>query len=273
MGLYEMVEEAKGYIRRHYKKQPKVAIILGTGLGDLEEDVSEPVILPYDEIPYFVSSTLETHKGRLLLGRISDTECVVMSGRFHLYEGYTAEEVTFGVRVMRALGAEYLLISNVSGGLNPDYHRGDIVVLEDHINLLGVNPLVGPNDERLGPRYPDMCEPYSKELIEKAETVARREGMKLLRGVYAAMLGPSLETRAEYRFLRTIGADCVGMSTVPEVIVGVHSGFKICAFSIITDMCIPDELEPICIEEIIAVANRAQKPLRRLFLGMIKELD
>lgn len=273
MGLYEDIQRAKEYIRERYDGVPRVAVILGTGLGDLEEDVRDAVVLPYEDIPHFVSSTLETHKGRLLLGRIGGTECVVMSGRFHLYEGYNPLEVTFGVRVMRALGAEYLLISNVSGGLNPNYSKGDIVIIEDHINLLGVNPLVGENDERLGPRYPDMCEPYSRELMEKAERVAEREGVRCFRGVYAAMLGPSLETRAEYRFLRTIGADCVGMSTVPEVIVGVHSGLKICAFSIITDMCLPDELEPVCIEEIIAVANKAQKSLRKLFLGLIEELD
>jgi len=273
MGLYERVMEARDYIRARYKKKPKFAVILGTGLGDLEVDVKNPVVLPYCDIPNFVTSTCETHKGRLLLGKLNGVESVVMSGRFHLYEGYTPEQVTFGVRVMRTLGAEYLLISNVSGGLNPHLNKGDIIIIEDHINLLGTNPLVGENDGRLGPRYPDMCEPYNKELIKIAQKIAIKEGIRHSLGVYVALIGPSLETRAEYRFLRQIGADCVGMSTVPEVIVGVHSGFKICAFSIITDMCLPDALVPVKIEEIIAVANSAQKPLRKLMLGLISEVS
>jgi len=273
MGLYDRVREAADFVRKRRAHEPAWAIILGTGLGDLEKHVSDATVVPYEEIPHFVRSTLETHAGRLVLGNLAGEPIVMMSGRFHLYEGYDTEQVTFPVRVMRALGARRLLISNVSGGLNPDYDKGDIVIIDDHINLLGVNPLAGPNDERLGPRYPDMCEPYSRRLTEAAGRICAEEKIPHRFGVYAALLGPSLETRAEYRFLRTIGADCVGMSTVPEVIVGVHAGFEIAAFSIITDMCIPETLEPVCIESIIKVAAEAQPRLVRLVERLVGEGD
>jgi purine-nucleoside phosphorylase len=194
-----------------------------------------------------------------------------MSGRFHMYEGYGTREITFPVRVMRALGAEFMLISNVSGGMNPQFKPGDLMILDDHINLLGENPLVGPNDERLGKRYPDMSAPYDRELISLAKRIALEEGIQAHTGVYVALTGPCLETRAEYRFLRMIGADVVGMSTVPEVIVGVHAGFRVLGVSVITDECLPDRLKPADIREIIAIANQAQPKLTRLFKRVIRE--
>ena len=237
----------------------------------LAEEIKTDAVVDYPEIPHFVKSTVETHAGHLLVGELEGQPVIAMSGRFHMYEGYDTKEITFPVRVMRALGAEFLLISNVSGGMNPQYKPGDLMILDDHINMLGENPLVGPNDERLGLRYPDMSAPYDPELIKLAKRIALEEGIQAHTGVYVALTGPSLETRAEYRFLRMIGADVVGMSTVPEVIVGVHAGFRVLGVSVITDECLPDRLKPADIREIIAIANQAEPKLTRLFKRVVRE--
>ncbi len=271
MGLYEQVEEAAAAVKKRTKVKPRFAIVLGTGLGKLAEEIKTDAVIDYPEIPHFVSSTVETHAGHLLAGELEGQPVVAMSGRFHMYEGYSTKEISFPVRVMRALGAEILLISNVSGGMNPQHRPGDLVIIEDHINLLGDNPLIGPNDERLGPRYPDMSAPYDRELIELAKRITLEEGIRAHTGVYVALTGPTLETRAEYRFLRFIGADVVGMSTVPEVIVGVHAGFRILGVSVVTDECLPDRLKPADIRDIIAVANEAEPKLTKLFKRVIKE--
>jgi purine-nucleoside phosphorylase len=270
--LYDEIQESVRAIRRKTELVPRFALILGTGLGRLGDEIEEATVIEYREIPHFVESTVETHKGHLILGRLEGQNVVAMSGRFHIYEGYSVKEITFPVRVMRALGAEFLLISNVSGGMNPQHTPGDLLIIEDHINLLGTTPLVGPNDSRLGQRYPDMSEPYDRELIALAKKIALSEGICAYTGVYVALPGPCLETRAEYRFLRTIGADAVGMSTIPEVIVGIHSGLRVLAISVITDECLPDRLKPACIEEIIRVANEAQPKLNRIFRRIITEI-
>jgi purine-nucleoside phosphorylase len=271
VGLYEEVQEAAGAIRKRTEVRPRFAIVLGTGLGKLAEEIKTDAVVDYPDIPHFVKSTVETHAGHLLVGELEGQPVVAMSGRFHMYEGYGTREITFPVRVMRALGAEFMLISNVSGGMNPQFKPGDLMILDDHINLLGENPLVGPNDERLGKRYPDMSAPYDRELISLAKRIALEEGIQAHTGVYVALTGPCLETRAEYRFLRMIGADVVGMSTVPEVIVGVHAGFRVLGVSVITDECLPDRLKPADIREIIAIANQAQPKLTRLFKRVIRE--
>ncbi|MDQ7779476.1 MAG: purine-nucleoside phosphorylase [Planctomycetota bacterium] len=271
--LKKSIDKAVASIRKRVKDKPRFAIIIGTGLGGLAAAIDDRRSIPYTSIPGFVSSTVSSHKGQLTFGRIGDARIVAMEGRFHCYEGYTPAQVTFPVRVMRALGAEFLLISNVTGGMNPRYKPGDLVLIDDHINLQGVNPLAGPNDETLGQRFPDMSEPYDRELLGMAERVAMRMSIKVQRGVYVGVLGPNLETRAEYRFLRGIGADVVGMSTVPEVIVGVHCGFKIFTASVVTDSCLPDALAPARLEDIIAVATRAEKPLTALFNALVREID
>ena len=218
--------------------------------------------IPYPEIPHFPRSTVESHKGQLVCGQLAGHSVMAMEGRFHLYEGYSPWQVTFPIRVMKELGCRLLIVSNAAGGLNPLHEKGDLIVIEDHINLMGLNPLIGPNDERLGPRFPDMIEPYDRGLQDLALEVALEQNIVAHRGVYVAVVGPNLETRAEYRFLRGIGADVVGMSTVPEVLVAVHAGLKVLGFSIVTDMCLPDALQPVRIEEIIAVANEAEAKLR-----------
>lgn len=252
--------------------KPEIGIILGTGLGALVDKIKIACAISYSNIPYFPRSTAPGHKGEFILGRIYGKKVCVMEGRFHYYEGYSMEDVTYPVRVMRALGANVLVISNAAGGLNPKFKRGDIMLIADHINLMGTSPLIGPNDETLGPRFPDMYEVYDKNLISLAGSVAAKENIKLVKGVYAALTGPNLETPAEYKFLRAIGADAVGMSTVPEVIVAVHAGFRILGLSVITDLCFPQALKPVNIEEIIEVANRAEPELTRLVTGIIHGL-
>src|SRR3954447_17658344 len=259
---WDHVQEATRAVRAHWSGTPRVGIVLGTGLGALAHEIEAEAILPYPEIPHFPRSTVESHKGQFVCGTLGGQGVVAMEGRFHLYEGYSAAQVTFPIRVMKELGCRYLIVSNASGGLNPLYRKGDVMVIEDHINLLGHNPLIGPNDERLGPRFPDMIEPYDRALQALAMQVALEEKIVAQRGVYAAVTGPNLETRVEYRFLRTIGADVVGMSTIPEVIVAVHCGMRTLGFSIVTDMCLPDALSPVSIEEIIATANAAEIKLR-----------
>lgn len=241
---------------------PRVGIVVGTGLGGLTEELETERETPYEAIPHFPRSTAPGHRGRFLLGRLWGTPVAMMDGRFHLYEGYDAGEITFPIRVMRELGCATLILSNASGGMNPMYRRGDLVVLDDHINLMGVNPLIGPNDDRLGPRFPDMSAPYDRELTDLALSAALARGIRAHRGVYVGVTGPNLETRAEYRFLRAIGADVVGMSTIPEALVGVHAGMRVLGFSIVTDMCLPDALAPVVIEEILEVAREAESRLR-----------
>jgi purine-nucleoside phosphorylase len=266
------IEEAAAAVRNKLDCSPRVGIILGTGLGDLAEKIEGGGGMPYEEIPHFPESTVASHAGRLISGTLSGQEVVAMEGRFHFYEGYTLDQVTFPVRVMKALGAELLIVTNACGGMNPMYEKGDIVAIEDHINLMGVNPLIGPNDDALGPRFPDMYCPYDPELVRKAEAVALENGIRMQRGVYVAVTGPCLETRAEYRFLRGIGADTVGMSTVPEAIVAVHAGMRILGLSVVTDICLPDALEPVKIEEIIEVANVAGPKLETVISGVLNGL-
>ena len=270
---WDHVQEATTAVRTRWSRTPRVGIVLGTGLGALAQEIDAEAIIPYPEIPHFPRSTVESHKGQLVCGTLAGQGVVAMEGRFHLYEGYTAAQVTFPVRVMKELGCRYLFVSNACGGLNPLFRKGDLMVIEDHINLLGHNPLIGPNDERLGPRFPDMIEPYDRALQELAMQAALEENIAARRGVYVAVTGPNLETRAEYRFLRTIGADVVGMSTIPEVIVAVHCGLRTLGFSIVTDMCLPDALKPVSIEEIIAVANEAELKLRTIVRRVMERLE
>jgi purine-nucleoside phosphorylase len=267
--LFAQIEQAAGAIRAQWSKRPHAGIILGTGLGSLVEKIDVEASLEYEDIPNFPRSTAVSHRGRLVCGMLQGLPVLAMEGRFHLYEGYSLKQVTLPVRVMRALGAELLVVSNACGGMNPYYRCGDIMVIDDHINLLGDNPLIGINDDRLGPRFPDMCWPYDQALIDRALAIARREDFVCHKGVFVAVAGPNLETRAEYRFLRMIGADVVGMSTVPEVIVAVHCGLRVVGFSIVTDMCLPDALKPANVAEIIATANAAEPKLTRLVLGVL----
>jgi purine-nucleoside phosphorylase len=267
--LVAHVEQAAEVIRAHWPGRPRVGIILGTGLGSLAGEIATEATIDYAAIPHFPRSTSVGHAGQLVCGKLQGLPVVAMEGRFHIYEGYSYRQVTFPVRVMRAMGAELLIVSNACGGMNPHYAQGDIMVIEDHINLMGGNPLIGVNDDRLGPRFPDMCTPYDRVLIDRALEIARRENFTAHKGVYVAVTGPNLETRAEYRFLRAIGADVVGMSTVPEVIVAVHAGMQVLGLSIVTDICLPDALTPANIHEIIATANAAEPKLRKIVLGIL----
>ncbi len=270
--LYDQVQETKSFIQSRWNVRPAAGIILGTGLGGLVDDIEAEVKLSYADLPHFPRSTAPSHRGQLVCGKLAGKPVVAMEGRFHYYEGYKLQQITLPVRVMHALGAGTLLVSNACGGMNPQYAKGDIMLIEDHINLIGDNPLIGPNDDRLGPRFPDMSEPYCHKLIALAQRIAMEEKIVCHRGVFVAVSGPNLETRAEYRFLRAGGADVVGMSTVPEVIVAVHEGMKVLGFSIITDMCLPDALEPAKLEDIIATANVAEKKLRVLVRRVVAEL-
>jgi len=268
--LLEAAEAAARVVRSRFSPSPDAAIILGTGLGRLAAEIENPVVIPYEDIPGFPASTVESHAGRLLCGTLGAKTVVAMQGRFHRYEGYSLQQVTFPVRVLRALGASTLLVSNACGGLNPLWSAGDLMLITDHLNLLGDSPLIGPNDDRLGPRFPDMSAPYDATLGALARRVAAEKGIAMREGVYVAVVGPSLETRAEYRFLRAIGADVVGMSTVPETIVAVHAGMRVLGVSIVTDMCVPELLEPATVEKIISVANGAEPALTRLVRGVLE---
>jgi purine-nucleoside phosphorylase len=261
--------EAVDAIRPHWPGEPRVGIILGTGLGSVAQQIDQEAALDYEAIPHFPRSTAVSHAGQLVCGRLQGVPLVAMEGRFHAYEGYTYRQITFPVRVMKALGAGLLIVSNACGAMNPHYAQGDIMIIDDHINLMNGNPLIGVNDDNLGPRFPDMSAPYDPLLIRRALQIARREDFVAHKGVYAAMTGPNLETRAEYRFLRTLGADVVGMSTVPEVIVAVHAGMRVLGLSIVTDMCLPDALKPANIEEILATAAEAEPKLRKIVLGIL----
>jgi purine-nucleoside phosphorylase len=266
------IDEATGYIRSRSNQQPSLGIVLGTGLGALVDDIEIDTTLDYEGIPHFPISTVESHSGRLILGSLEGRSLVAMQGRFHFYEGYTMQQITFPIRVMQRLGIETLIVSNACGGMNPSYRRGDLMRIDDHINLLGDNPLCGPNLDEFGPRFPDMSEPYDRQLGALADRVALEAGIELQVGVYVAVAGPNLETRAEYRFLRTIGADVVGMSTVPEVITARHGGTRVLGISIVTDECFPDTLEPVDVETIIRIAGEAEPKLTQLIRRTVSQL-
>ena len=271
--LMSRIEEAAAFVRARSAVLPGVGIILGTGLGDFADALEVKAAFPFRDIPHFPVSTVESHAGELHLGSLAGRPVAIMKGRVHYYEGYSMREVTFPVRVLKALGCETLVITNACGGMNPDMPPGTIVVTTDHINLMGDNPLIGENDDALGPRFPDMSEPYSRALIALAERVALDLKIPLQRAVFVAVAGPNLETAAEYRFLRWIGADVVGMSLVPEDIVAVHGGQRVLAFNVITDACLPDHLHPASIPEILATAGRAAPRLIRLVTDVVRRLE
>lgn len=270
--LINMINETLEVIRKYTTKNYEIGIILGTGLGGLVKEIDIEHQIDYSELPHFPISTVESHHGKLIFGNIAGKDVVAMQGRFHYYEGYTMKQITYPVRVMKFLGVKILIVSNACGGMNPLFRRGDIMLIVDHINLLGDNPLIGKNEDELGPRFPDMSEPYSLDLIKLAEEVALENKIKVQKGVYVAVPGPNLETKAEYRFLRAIGADAVGMSTVPENIVANHMGMKVLGISIITDECFPEALKPVKLEEIIAVANEAEPKITLIMKEVIKRL-
>jgi purine-nucleoside phosphorylase len=265
------VNEAAALVRQRWHRVPRVGIILGTGLGNFAEHITAEAIVPYEEIPHFPQSTAIGHKGRLVCGTIGGVPVLAMQGRFHLYEGYSAQQVTLPVRVMKELGISLLVVSNAAGGLNPRYRSGDVMLIDDHVNLMNANPLVGINDDRLGPRFPDMCRPYDAKLIERGLEIARRENFVAHRGVYVALTGPNYETRAEYRFVRLIGGDVVGMSTVPEVITAIHAGLRVLAISTVTNMCLPDAIKASSGEEVVQIAKQAEEKLRKIVLGIVAD--
>lgn len=273
MTILEQIQQTTQFIQSKTQLTPQIGIILGTGLGALAQELTIETTLPYESIPHFPLSTVEFHSGKLLLGTLGDKPVVVMQGRFHFYEGYSMQQITFPVRVMHALGVRTLLVSNAAGGLNPAFQTTDLMVIDDHISLLlPQNPLVGPNPPEFGDRFPDMSEPYSKDLVDQAFAIADELGIRLQRGVYVSVTGPQLETRAEYRMLRQWGADAVGMSTVPEVIVANQMGMAVFGVSVITDMCIPETLEKADIQKIIAAAGTAEPHLTRLMRSLVSRL-
>lgn len=272
MDLMQKIDQAAHSIQQRLPFDAEIAVILGTGLGSLVHSIEDPVTIDYESIPNFPTTTADSHAGSLVAGTVSGKKVVCLSGRFHLYEGYSMDEVTFPVRVAKALGVHTLIVSNAAGGLNPQYRAGDLILITDHINFMGGNPLIGPNDDRLGPRIPDMCDVYTKTLVKLAEAAALAEGIKLQRGIYLGCTGPCLETAAEYRFMRTIGADLVGMSTVPEVIVAVHAGLKVLGLSIVTDECFPDCLTPTDLDKIIQCAAEAEPNLTRLVIRCLEAM-
>ncbi|MFZ4732538.1 MAG: purine-nucleoside phosphorylase [Pirellulales bacterium] len=271
LDVYDKITDACGAIGGRWGGRPAVGIILGSGLGAAAAAIANTVRIPYEEIPHFARSTAHGHAGQLVCGDLDGVPVVVMEGRMHAYEGYPLAQITFPVRVLQRLGARRLIVTNACGGLNPGYRTGDIMVIDDHINLMNDNPLIGINDDRLGPRFPDMSAPYTPRLIDAALAEARRGDFVAHRGVYVAVTGPNLETRAEYRFLRGIGADVVGMSTVPEVIVAVHAGLEVLGLSVVTDMCLPDALEVATVERILAVARSAEPKLRAIITATVRD--
>ncbi|MDR9414665.1 MAG: purine-nucleoside phosphorylase [Gracilimonas sp.] len=252
--------------------QPEYLLILGTGLGQLADEIEPIHTISYKDIPHFPVSTVESHAGKLIFGQLGGKNVVAMQGRFHYYEGYTMQQIVFPVRVAKAIGAQTLLVSNACGGLNTNFSKGDIMLITDHINFQGDNPLIGPNDNELGPRFPDMSEPYTERLLELAENVALEHSIKMHQGVYLSVTGPMLETKAEYRYMRNLGADVVGMSTVPEVISAVHMGMDVLGISVITDECFPDALEPVDIEDVLAAAAMAEPKLTQVIIEVLERL-
>ncbi len=268
----EQINQCTQFIESKIKEKPQVGIILGTGLGGLVDEISIELTISYKDIPHFPVSTVESHEGKLIFGTLGGKRVIAMQGRFHFYEGYSMKQITLPVRVMKKLGVNTLLISNACGGMNPMFQRGDLMIIADHINLLGDNPLIGPNLDEFGPRFPDMSEPYSRDLIDMAEQIALENKIKLQKGVFVAVSGPNLETKAEYRFLRLIGADAVGMSTVPEDIVAVHSGMRVFGLSVITDECFPDALQPVNVAEIIETAKNAEPKLTLIMKKLVEQV-
>jgi purine-nucleoside phosphorylase len=273
LDLYNQIEDVTKFLKSKWTNAPKVGIILGTGLGSLVENIEIEAAIDYGDIPHFPRSTATSHRGRLVCGKLCGHNVMAMEGRFHMYEGYPLKQITLPIRVMKAMGAELLVISNAVGGLNPYYDLGHIMVIDDHINMMGGNPLIGINDDRLGPRFPDMSQPYDRALVDLALEVARRENIIAHKGVLVSVCGPNLETRAEYRMLRQIGADVVGMSTIPEAIVASHCGLRAIGFSIVTDMCLPDALEPANVPKIIATASATEPKLLKLVMGVLQHFD
>jgi purine-nucleoside phosphorylase len=271
--LRQHIDEAVEALKKRTRLVPEVGVILGTGLGTLAQSLEVEATVPYGEIPHFAVSTAESHKGELVFGKLAGRPAVVMNGRLHYYEGYTMRQVSFPVRVLQALGAHTLVVSNACGGMNPLFEPGDVMIVTDHINLMGDNPLIGPNDDTIGPRFPDMSEPYDRSLVRLAEDVALQEKLRVQKGVFVAVAGPNLETAAEYRYLRAIGADVVGMSLIPENLVAVHGGMRVLALAVITDRCWPDALEAVDIPKILAVAADAAPRLDRLVTGVIRRLS
>jgi len=270
--LLNMVKETLEVIRKNTSENYEIGIVLGTGLGGLVREIEIDFEIDYARLPYFPLSTVESHQGKLIFGKIYGKNIVAMQGRFHYYEGYTMQQITYPIRVMKFLGVKTLMVSNACGGMNPVFKRGDVMIMLDHINLLGDNPLIGKNDNELGPRFPDMSEPYNLELIKTAEEAALENKIKVQKGVYVAVPGPNLETKAEYRFLRNIGADVVGMSTIPENIVANHMGIKVFGLSIITDECFPDSLKAVDVQEIIATAMEAEPKMTLIMKEVIKRI-
>lgn len=271
--IVEAAEAVRARLRAGGAQAPELGVILGTGLGDFAQALEARVVVPYADIPHFPRSTVESHAGELHVGTLGGRRVAVMKGRVHYYEGYTMQQVAFPVRVLRELGCHTLVVTNACGGMNPDMPAGTIVVTTDHINLMGDNPLIGPNDDSLGPRFPDMSEPYSRELVALAERTALDLKQPLQRGVFVGVPGPNLETAAEYRFLRAAGADVVGMSLVPENIAAVHGGMRVLAFNVVTDACLPDALHPVDLAAVIEVANRTAPALTRLVTEIVRRLD
>jgi purine-nucleoside phosphorylase len=270
--VYTHFRETMEYIRRYYQGSVEIGIVLGTGLGRLAESIEKEVQLAYNFIPHFPISTVESHFGRLIFGTLGGKKVVAMQGRFHYYEGYTMYQITYPIRIMKLLGAHTLLLSNAAGAVNLTYKLGDLMIIRDHINLLPENPLRGINLDQFGPRFPDMSQPYDRTLIAKAKSIAQNLDIPVQEGVYAAVQGPNLETAAEYRYLRIVGADVVGMSTVPECIVANHMGMRVFAMSIVTDIGDPDNLKPVSLEEIIHVANQAEPKLTQIFTELVRSL-
>jgi purine-nucleoside phosphorylase len=271
--MIDHIKEATAYLKKNGITAPEIGIILGTGLGNkFVEQIKNPVVINYNSIPHFPISTVEHHKGKLIYGTIKGKKVLAMQGRFHYYEGYSMQQITLPVRVMKLLGIKYLLISNAAGNLNLKWKKGEMMLIDDHINLQPDNPLRGSNFEVFGPRFPDMSQPYSKKLNDLLQKIAKAKKIKLNKGVYVSVMGPNLETRAEYRFLNRIGADAVGMSTVPEVLVANHMGLPCCAISVLTDDCDPDNLKPALLSEIVAVAGKAEPRLTELYVELIEKL-
>lgn len=270
--MIDKIKEASSFINSKGVEKPEIGIVLGTGLGNLALQIEAEHIIDYSDIPHFPVSTVESHSGKLIYGMLGGKKVLAMQGRFHYYEGYSGAEITFPIRVMKLLGVEKLLISNAAGTVNPNFKKGSLMLIDDHINMIPDNPLMGKNLDELGPRFPDMSQPYDKEMNEMLKSIAKDLGIILHEGVYTPVAGPNLETRAEYRYLRTIGSDAIGMSTVPEVIVANHTGLACVAISVLTDECDPDNLAPVSIAEILEIAGRAEKDLTKLYVELIKQL-
>lgn len=272
MNVIQLIQEAKEFIASKTSQQSQVGLILGSGLGDLADKVENKVVIKYDEIPHFPVSTVEGHAGQLVMGTLAGKQVIAMQGRFHFYEGYNQQDVTFPVRVMKALGVETVIVTNAAGGMNSGFKAGDLMIITDHINMTGSNPLIGPNFGELGPRFPDMSTAYTPELVELAKRVASEQGITVQQGVYAGISGPTYMTPAELIMLRKVGGDAIGMSTVPEVIVARHAGMKVLGMSCITDMAIGEELEPLTHEQVVEVANRTKPIFMNLVQGILKEV-